>query len=153
LNHFFAFFLFFFSSCCTVHSNLRYREQDAQLLHQTSLGMFTVFHHLAWRQVMLSCSPSHIFEYVSRESSRTKIYGPNSQGTAKVFSPSFPSFCFARIPQKAQQQDGARALYSKAGQISAGLRIAGKSGAHARESMNHTRVEMNKFRRCFGANQ
>ena len=56
----------------------------------------------------------------------------------------------ACIPVKAQQQIGAQALYGKAGQNSAGLLIAGKFGAHPRQSMNHTRRGMNMFRRDFG---
>ena len=119
-----------------------------------ALACLHFFHHLAWRQVMLTCIPSQLLAYVSRESSRTKIYGPNFKGTAKVFffSLSF-SFCFARIPRKAQQQVGPRPLYSKAEQHSANLLIAGKFGVHARESMNHTRLGITMFGRDFGVNE
>ncbi len=74
--------------------------------------------------------------------------GPTLKAQQKfVFLPLF--LCFACISLEAQQQDGAQALYSKAGQTPAGLLIAGKSQAHARQSMHHTRSEMSKFRRYF----
>ena len=79
--------------------------------------------------------------------------GPTLKAQQTSPPPLFCSPCLACIPLKAQQHGGAQTVYSKAGQISAGLIIAGESGAHARESMNHTRFDSHMFRRYFGANE